>query len=83
MKHGRDNWTNRKTSDDLQKSCARRAVVLDESVSLRDGATVRVVMLEDMASEPLHPDIVRFTGILPPDIDVRAEYVVGMEKKHE
>ena len=57
-------------------------VVLDESVSLRNGVAVCVEVLEDTELEPLHPDIVRFTGILPPDLDVRAEYVAGMARKH-
>jgi hypothetical protein len=30
----------------------------------------------------LHPDIVRFSGIIPSDIDVRDEYRRAMEEKH-
>ena len=57
-------------------------VVLDEPADLPDGASVRVEVLDDTEAEPLHPDIIRFTGVLPPDIDARAEYVEGMRKKH-
>jgi len=57
-------------------------VVLDEPVSLTEGARVRIEVLQEAQPEPLHPEIVRFTGVLPPDIDVRAEYAEGIVKKH-
>ena len=53
---------------------ANGAVVLDEPVSLMEGASVRIEVLHEGQSDPLHPDIIRFTGVLPPDINVRAEY---------
>lgn len=30
----------------------------------------------------LHPDIVRFSGIVPNDLDAREDYRVSMEDKH-
>lgn len=57
-------------------------VVLDEPAALREGAGVRVEVLDAAEEEPLHPDILRFTGILPRDLDVRAEYAEGMARKH-
>ena len=56
-------------------------VVLDDPVRLTEGASVRIEVLHEGQSEPLHPDIIRFTGVLPPDIDVRAEYGEGVAKK--
>ena len=57
-------------------------VILDGPVSLTEGARVRIEVLHESQPEPLHPEIVRFTGVLPPDIDVRAEYAEGVVKKH-
>ncbi len=57
-------------------------VVLDEPVSLTEGTRVRIEVLHDVPSEALHPEIVRFTGVLPSGIDVRAEYAEGVAKKH-
>lgn len=31
----------------------------------------------------LHPDILRFTGIIPEDINEREEYLNGQEDKHQ
>ena len=49
-------------------------LVLDEPVTLTEGTRVRIEVLHAAPSEPLHPEIVRFTGVLPSDIDVRAGY---------
>ena len=57
-------------------------VVLDEPVSLTEGARVRIEVLHEAQSEPLHPEILRFTGVLPSDVDVRAEYAEGAAERH-
>ena len=35
------------------------------------------------ASEELHPDILRFSGIIPSDIDSRNDYLKDIEVKHQ
>lgn len=57
-------------------------VVLDEPVHLAEGAQVRVEVLHETRQEALHPEIERFTGVLPSDIDVRAEYAEDVTKKN-
>lgn len=34
-------------------------------------------------SQNLHPDILRFSGIIPSDIDSRIDYLNGIEEKHQ
>jgi hypothetical protein len=50
------------------------AIVLDDPVSLAEGASVRIEVLQEDPSGSLHPDILRFTGVLPSGIDARAAY---------
>lgn len=57
-------------------------VVLDEPAKLAEGARVRMNVIREDADEALHPDIIRFTGILPANIDARSEYLEAMKKKH-
>lgn len=38
--------------------------------------------LQQRQDGPLHRDIVRFSGIIPAEIDPQAEYAQGMENKH-
>lgn len=57
-------------------------VVLDEPVRLQEGAQVRVEVLGEANREPLHPEIERFTGVLPPGVDIAAEYAKGVSKSH-
>ncbi len=61
---------------------ANGTVVLDEPVPLQDGTVVRVEVVAEVAPTALHPDIERFTGILPTDVAVRDIYVDDMLKKH-
>jgi len=61
---------------------ANGTVVLDEPMPLQDGTVVRVEVVAEAASTVLHPDIERFTGVLPADVAVREVYVDGMLKKH-
>jgi hypothetical protein len=57
-------------------------VVLDEPAQLTEGARVRIEILEETQQESLHPEILRYTDVLPENIDVRGEYAEGMVKKH-
>lgn len=61
---------------------ANGAVVLDEPVDLRDGTVVRVEVVVEAPSTGLHPDIQKFTGVLPVDVVVRDAYADGVLKKH-
>ncbi|NLV44850.1 MAG: hypothetical protein GXY07_10160 [Candidatus Hydrogenedentes bacterium] len=56
-------------------------IVLDDPVKLTEGALVRVEIVDKRKPKALHPDIKRFTGILPSATDARAEYAEGMLKK--
>lgn len=57
-------------------------IILDDPAILPDGVRVEIEVLQKDAAEELHPDIIRFTGILPSDIDARAEYLNAMRRKH-
>jgi len=57
-------------------------VVLDNPAGLPNGVRVRIDVIREGTEEALHPDIIRFTGVLPSDIDARAEYLDAMRKKH-
>ena len=57
-------------------------VVLDEPAGLPEGVRVQIDVIRESAEEVLHPDIIRFTGVLPSNIDARAEYLEAMRKKH-
>ena len=57
-------------------------VILDEPAGLPEGVRVRIDVIREGAEEVLHPDIIRFTGVLPSTIDARAEYLDAMRKKH-
>lgn len=58
-------------------------VVLDEPVRLNEGARVTIEVLHDAPDEPPHPEILRFTGVLPNDIDARAEYAQDTANQRE
>ena len=38
--------------------------------------------LQTIAEQTIHPEVEKITGILPPEIDVRAEYVDYLERRH-
>lgn len=57
-------------------------VVLDDPVILSEGAHVRIEVMHEPSSESLHPEVLRFTGVLPKNIDVKAEYAEGAAEKH-
>lgn len=58
-------------------------IVLDESVLLPDGALVRVEVLDTPNSPPLHPDVLRITGILPGDVDMEKALLEAIIEKHK
>ena len=62
----------------------RGQIVLDDSVELPEGTIVAVEVVEDASVEAdLHPDVVRFTGIIPEGVDARRAYRDFMESKHQ
>ncbi len=58
-------------------------IQLDDEIELPDGTAVIVETVSGIEQESLHPDIIRVTGILPPDLDARTEYTNAMLKKHQ
>lgn len=57
-------------------------IVLDPGVELPEGATVVVEFIATPRADSLHPDLERFTGIIPRDTDARTEYHDAMRAKH-
>lgn len=57
-------------------------IVLDEPADIAEGSVVCVELFEESQAWPLHPEIKRFTGILPSEINIRDEYAEGLMKKH-
>ena len=57
-------------------------VVLDEAVPLPEGAKVTVELVE-RGEEDLHPEIAKFSGILPANLDVKEAYIHGLMGKHQ
>ncbi|MCX8037251.1 MAG: hypothetical protein N3D11_09455 [Candidatus Sumerlaeia bacterium] len=45
-------------------------IVLNDKVHLPEGSLVEVMPVDLDVGEPLHPDLIRFVGILPADMDV-------------
>ncbi len=58
-------------------------IVLDEPVNLPDGAEVSIDLLNQIEIEQFHPDILKFTGIVPQDIDGEKEYRKAIIRKHQ
>jgi len=56
--------------------------VLDEAVPLPEGAEVAVDVLGHTSAEEMHPDILKFTGILPTELNARKSYCEGLLEKH-
>lgn len=62
------------------------AVVLDDPIDLPDGTEVKVDAMKDEDEDELkslHPELRKFLGILPKDLDLRKEYYEGMLRKHQ
>jgi hypothetical protein len=57
-------------------------IVLDEPVPLPEGTEVAVDILAQTGAEAMHPDIPRFTGILPAELNPRESYYQGLLEKH-
>lgn len=57
-------------------------IVLDDAVSLPEGATVVVEIVPTHPVDALHPDLQRFTGIIPRDVDARSEHRIASQAKH-
>jgi hypothetical protein len=57
-------------------------IVLDSGAELPEGAAVVVEFVAAPRMDALHPDLQRFTGIIPRDTDARAEYHDAMRAKH-
>ena len=47
-------------------------IVLDDPVELPEGSAVTIQVVP--TQEPLHPDVVRFSGTLPAGLEVRTVY---------
>lgn len=60
----------------------RGQIVLEDGVKLPEGASVVVELLPVHCSETLHPDIQRFTGIIPRNVDARTEHRAASQAKH-
>ena len=57
-------------------------IVLDDAVILPDGANVVVELLPRLQSRTLHPEIQKFTGIIPADVDARSEHLAARQTRH-
>jgi len=57
-------------------------IVADDPVSLPDGTVVEFRPLKALNARH-HPDVERFAGIIPPDVDVEKEYYECLRKKHQ
>lgn len=57
-------------------------IVLDDAVTLPDGAAVVVELLPPLQNKTLHPEIQRFSGIIPADVDARSEHLAALQAKH-
>ena len=57
-------------------------IVLEGSVELPEGAAVFVQLISAASVDSLHPDLLRFTGIIPQDIDAQSEYSEAFRAKH-
>lgn len=58
-------------------------VVLDEPCELPEGATVSVEVAAHEVKSLIHPDVERFSGILPADVDAMESYCQGIMDKHQ
>ena len=60
------------------------AVTLDEGqADLPEGSEVLISVIPEKVPEGLHAEIVRMTGILPADLDVREDYYAALLEKHK
>lgn len=65
------------------KGQARQGKIeLENAIKLPEGAIVKVELIGAEVTEDLHPDIVRFTGIIPENVNGEEEYKKALEPKH-
>jgi len=57
-------------------------VVFDKPNDLPEGAAVTVDPVAESEADDIHPEVRKFSGILPPDFDVRDWYVEALLEKH-
>jgi hypothetical protein len=57
-------------------------IVLDETVPLPEGAEVMVDVVGQTSAENMHPDIQKYTGILPAEMNAGESYYQGLIDKH-
>lgn len=57
-------------------------IELENAIKLPEGAIVKVELIGAAVTEDLHPDIVRFTGIIPDNVNGEVEYRKTLESKH-
>ena len=58
------------------------AVVVDEPVDLPDGTAV-VFQPVRLPAGKLHPDLERFAGVIPADLDTKDSYYKHILEKHQ
>jgi hypothetical protein len=56
--------------------------MLDEAVFVPEGADVVVEVLGQTSTEDRHPDIQRYTGILPAEMNASESYYQQLLEKH-
>jgi len=61
----------------LREYAQRHKVTVEELI----GQFVKQLRIAEKYSH--HPDIKKFAGIIPPDVDVRSEYYEYLEEKHK
>lgn len=57
-------------------------IVLEDSVKLPEGTAVIVQLVTAASVDSVHPDLLRFTGIIPQDTDAQFEYGEAFRAKH-
>ncbi len=57
-------------------------IVLDDPVDLPDGTAVEFHPV-DSAKGQHHPDVERFAGVIPADVDVEEGYHEHLRRKHQ
>ena len=58
-------------------------VVIEDDADLPEGAEVLVELCDGANGSELHPDIIKFSGILPSDLDGAADHHEGLAEKHQ
>lgn len=57
-------------------------VVLENTVLLPEGTSVLVELIPIRSTDDLHPDIQKFTGIVPQNVDAQTEHRAANQAKH-